>query len=61
MHSSPTEPERSSVKVFYRDSWFYIADNDADSKVTFALLSMLVTLQSGDTTKITPLITLPAM
>jgi hypothetical protein len=46
--------------VFYRDSWFYIADNDADSKVTFALLSMLITLQSGDTAKITPLITLPA-
>lgn len=61
VNSSSTEPEGASVKVFYRDSWFYIADNDADSKVTFALLSMLVTLQSGDTTKITPLITLPAM
>jgi hypothetical protein len=60
VHTSPTEPEGASVKVFYRDSWFYIADNDADSKVTFALLSMLITLQSGDTAKITPLITLPA-
>jgi len=61
VHSSPTEPERASVKTFYRNSWFYIADNDEDSKVTFALLSMLVTLQSGDTNKITPLITLPAL
>lgn len=60
VHTSPTEPESASVKVLYRDSWFYIADNDSDSKVTFALLSMLITLQSGDTTKITPLITLPA-
>jgi len=60
VYTSATEPENASVKVHYRDSWFYIADNDADSKVTFALLSMLVTLQSGDTNKITPLLTLPA-
>jgi len=61
VHTSSKEPENASVKVFYRDVWFYIADNDADSKVTFALLSMLVTLQSGDTAKITPLISLPVM
>jgi hypothetical protein len=59
--TSAEEPRNAAIKVFYRDSWFYIADNDMDSKVTFALLSMLVTLQAGDTTKITPLITLPAM
>ena len=59
VHSSSTEPEAAAVKVFYRNSWFYIADSDADSKVTFALLSMLVTLQAGDTAKMTPLISLP--
>ncbi|MGH8033674.1 MAG: hypothetical protein ACREO9_00500, partial [Lysobacterales bacterium] len=58
--SSAGEPERAAVKVHYRNSWFYIADNDADSKTTFALVSMLVMLQSGDTSKVTPLITLPA-
>lgn len=57
--SSTTEPELAAVKIFYRGSWFYIADNDMDSKVTFALVSMLVMLQSGDTAKITPLISLP--
>ena len=57
--SSSAEPQNAAVKVFYRDSWFYIEDNDLDSKTTFVLLSMLVMLQSGDTTKITPLITLP--
>jgi len=61
VHNSSSEPADASIKVFYRNSWFYIDDADSDSKVTFALLSMLVTLQSGDTTKITPLITLPAM
>jgi hypothetical protein len=59
VRSSPQEPQNASVKVFYRDSWFYIEDNDLNSKTTFVLLSMLVMLQSGDTTKITPLITLP--
>jgi len=60
IRSSENEPDSASVKVFYRDSWFYIADNDQDSKTTFALLSMLFTLQSGDTKGITPLITLPS-
>jgi hypothetical protein len=59
VHSSDEEPELARVKVFYRDSWFYIADDDEDSKVTFALVSMLVMLQSGNQAKITPLITLP--
>lgn len=59
IHSSDEEPELARVKVYYRDSWFYIADNDEDSKVTFALVSMLVMLQSGNQAKITPLITLP--
>ena len=60
IRSSENEPDSASVKVFYRDSWFYIADNDQDSKTTFALLSMLITLQSGDTKGVTPLITLPS-
>jgi hypothetical protein len=60
VQSSAEEPEYAAVKVHYRNSWFYIADNDADSKTTFALVSMLVMLQSGDTSKVTPLITLPA-
>jgi hypothetical protein len=46
--------------VFYRNRWFYIDDRDADSKTTFALVSMLQMLQSGETSAITPLITLPA-
>lgn len=60
VRSSATEPAAASVKVRYRDAWFYIADTDGDSKVTFALLSMLLTLQAGDATKVTPLITLGA-
>jgi len=60
VRSSATEPEHASVKVFYRDTWFYIADADQDSKTTFALLSMLVTLKSGDASGVMPLITIPS-
>jgi hypothetical protein len=57
--SSDEEPEHAAVKIFYRDSWFYIADDDSSSKVTFALVSMIMMLQSGNAAKITPLITIP--
>lgn len=60
VHSSLEEPERAAVKIRYRDAWFYIADDDLDSKTPFALLSMLLTLQSGDVATMAPLLTLPA-
>jgi len=60
VYSSSDEPPHAAVKVFYRDTWFYIADDDQDSKTTFALLSMLITLKSGDTSGVTPLITIPS-
>jgi len=60
VRSSEQEPGDAAVKVFYRNTWFYVADSDQDSKTTFALLSMLITLQSGVSTGVTPLITLPA-
>jgi hypothetical protein len=60
VRSSEQEPGDAAIKVFYRDTWFYVADSDQDSKTTFALLSMLITLQSGVSTGVTPLITLPA-
>ncbi|MBL8631513.1 MAG: hypothetical protein JNM81_17895, partial [Rhodospirillaceae bacterium] len=59
IRSSATEPAKAAVKIFYRGIWFYIADDDIGSKTTFSLMSMLVTLQAGDTTKITPLVSLP--
>jgi len=60
VHSSTEEPSQAAVKVFYRDTWFYIEDADQDSKTTFALLSILITLKSGDASGIMPLITIPS-
>lgn len=60
VRSSSDEPKHATVKVFYRDTWFYIADADQDSKTTFSLLSMLITLKSGDASGLMPLITIPS-
>ena len=42
------------------NAWFYVADTDQDSQTTFALLSMRITLQSGDASRAIPVVTLPA-
>ncbi len=51
-------PADAAVKVRYRDQWFYIPATDPDSRTTFALLSMMLMLQSGDTARMAPLISL---
>jgi hypothetical protein len=40
-------PVNGAVTVFYRGKWFYIADDDLNSKSTFSLLSQLFSLQAG--------------
>ncbi len=41
------KPENAYVACRYRGKWFYIADNDLESKSTFMMLSQLFTLQSA--------------
>ena len=45
--SSGLKPRNASTAVEYRGTWFYIADNDLDSKSTFSLLTQILALQSG--------------
>ncbi|MGY6274761.1 hypothetical protein [Methylomonas sp. MgM2] len=52
-------PETASLAVRYRDHWFYIADNDLQSKSTFMLLTQLFDLQSGQSEYVGPTLTLP--
>ncbi len=59
VHSSTSEPESASIKTYYRDHWFYVDDRDFRSKATFALLTLLFSLQSGDRDTATPAITIP--
>jgi len=41
----------------YRDHWFYISDNDLDSKTTFGLLTYLFSLQAAGAGGKSPLLT----
>lgn len=47
---SDENPENASVVVPYRGSYFYIADNDLESKSTFVLLTQLMALHSSSPT-----------
>lgn len=58
VQSSRGEPDRAAVKVRYRDEWFYVVESDQDSRTTFALMSMLLMLQSGDVARMSPLVSL---
>ena len=49
-------PENAYVAYRYRGKWFYIADNDLESKSTFMMLSQLFTLQSTKYSKSDPVL-----
>lgn len=53
------EPRNAAVAVPYRGHWFFIADDDLSSKSTFALMSQLMSLQTGVEAAAGPLLTLP--
>jgi hypothetical protein len=53
------KPDNAFISVPYRDFWFYIADNDLQSKSTFNLLSSLFSLQAGHIRASGPTLTLP--
>jgi hypothetical protein len=40
------EPDLALVAIPYRGQWFYLADNDLESKSTFMLLTQLFHLQA---------------
>lgn len=57
VRSSDEPPADVFVRVRYRGHWFYIADDDLDSKTTFNLLTYLFALQLGGADGVSPLIT----
>lgn len=60
VRSGVKPPETSAVSVSFRGHWFWIEDNDLETKTTFSLLLFLLALQSAASDGITPLITLDA-
>ena len=56
--SSTNRPANAFVAVPYRGAWFYIADNDLESKSTFMLLTQLFNLQAGQIKTVAPALTI---
>lgn len=57
--SSQTRPVDAAAAVRHRKRWFWIRDDDEDTKSTFLLLRHLFTLQSGGRPSVKPVLTLP--
>ena len=59
IRQSKWQPDMAFVAIPYRGQWFYLADNDLESKSTFMLLSQLFRLQAGAAKAAGPTLTLP--
>lgn len=60
IRSSKQKPNDAFVTVHYRNSWFWISDDDLASKGTFAQLMELFTMTDADSKQSLPVITIPA-
>lgn len=59
IRQSEDEPSLAFVAIPYRGRWFYLADNDLESKSTFMLLMQLFRLQAGAAKSAGPTLTIP--
>ena len=57
--SSKDEPSNAILRIKYRDYWFYIEDNDLQSRETFALIHALFAVTGGTVPGANPILTLP--
>lgn len=59
--STISEPSTAdvSVKIEYNGKWYYIANNDSNSKAILVLLKLIYSLQLGDIKANLPIVTIP--
>ncbi len=57
--SSQSKPRHVAVSIPYHGYWFYIDDDDLQSKATFLLMEVLMGMQSGASTTGAPVLTIP--
>lgn len=61
VRTSRDSPTLAFTKTYYRGHWFYIADDDLDTKSTFQLIAHLVSMQAGvPAPSAPPVLTIPA-
>ena len=58
IRSQRVEPDQASIRIYFRDSWFFIDESDLHSKSTFSLLAQIYSLQSGDVKRTAPILTI---
>ncbi|MCX6354897.1 MAG: hypothetical protein NTZ78_08345 [Candidatus Aureabacteria bacterium] len=61
IYSSKKEPANAYVAVRYRGSWFYLRDDDQNSKATFYTLYLLFRLQEAQPSQSLPVLTIPVI
>jgi len=59
IRSSPVEPTRAWLKIRREGTWYYIADDDLRSRVSFTLLRSIFSSVVGEVPGSNPLLTLP--
>ena len=59
IRQSEERPDLTFLAIPYRGRWFYLADNDLESKSTFMLLMQLFRLQAGAAKSEGPTLTIP--
>jgi hypothetical protein len=57
--SSKDEPANATLRVKYRDHWFYIKDNDLQSREAFTMLNAFFAVTGGTVPGANPILTLP--
>ncbi len=59
IRSSKSEPVNAAIAVQHKDMWFYIAQNDLNSKATFLRLNALFEVTAGRVAGTDPILTIP--
>ncbi len=59
VRSSKHRPRHAEVAVHYRDHWFFIPENDVNSRSILAILEILVSLEDAEARTGGPLLTIP--
>ena len=57
--SSESEPNNAAVAIPYRGYWYFIENNDMQSKAAFLFMQVLMGMQSGATSSGRPVLTIP--
>jgi hypothetical protein len=59
VRQSEDQPKHAAMSINFYDRWYYIPNNDLESKSTFLLLTQLFRLQAGAAKSIGPTLTIP--